>query len=210
MKITFLTINRILTQIYAAMLTLYRSIRWKKRVKRIFWTAINNSKFNFLAMKRVILVAGLILAVSLASYARKFVAEGKTYSAMGNYKIEIDDNYVMLNGKEHRPYVITYENSDLVVRVAVDMEKGCKKYYVISDNLSIQYVSNRRYFGVEKLAPEIEKDGYKTSDAALNRAEFFHQKVLTSGQSWRRNNTKLIAAYYPMLLNNVGDFLAAK
>jgi hypothetical protein len=161
-------------------------------------------------MKRMILVAGLILTVSLGAYARKFVAEGKTYSAMGNYKIEIDDNYVMLNGKQHKPYVITYENSNLVVRVAVDMEKGCKKYYVISDNLSVQYVSNRLYFGVEKLAPELEKDGYKTSETALNRSEFFHQKVLTSRQGWRRDNTKLVAAYYPMLLNNVEDILAAK
>jgi len=161
-------------------------------------------------MKRIILLAGLILAVSLASYARKFVAEGKTYSALGNYTIQIDDKYVMINGKEHKPFVITYENSNMEVRVAVDMDKEGKKYYVISDNLSVQYVSNRHYFGVEKLAPELEKDGYKTSDAALNRVEYFHQKVITTHQGWRRDNTKLIAAFFPMLLNNVENILAAK
>ena len=129
---------------------------------------------------------------------------------MGNYKIEIDDKYMMINGKQHKPFVVTYGNSNLEVRVAVDMDKTGKKYYVISDNLCVQYVFNRKYFGVEKLSPEIEKDGFKTSDAALNRVEYFHQKVITTGQGWRRDNTKLIAAYFPMLLNNVENILAAK
>jgi DNA-binding beta-propeller fold protein YncE len=161
-------------------------------------------------MKRIILAAGLIIAVSLTSFARKFVAEGKTFSALGNYKIELDDKYMTINGKQHKPFVITYENSNLVVRVAVDMDKEGKKYYVISDNLSVLYVANRNYFGVEKLSPELEKDGFKTSDTALNRSEYFHQKVITSGQSWRRDNTKLIAAFFPMLLNNVENVLAAR
>jgi hypothetical protein len=161
-------------------------------------------------MKRIILAAGLIVAISLSSYARKFVAEGKTYSALGKYRIEVDDKYMTINGKQHRPFVITYENSDLEVRVAVDMDKGVKKYFVISDNLSVQYVASRKYFGVQKLSPELEMEGFQTSDSALNRVEYFHQKVLTSGQSWRRDNTKLIAAYFPMLLNNVENLLAVR
>jgi DNA-binding beta-propeller fold protein YncE len=161
-------------------------------------------------MKRIVLTVVLIVAVSFASYARKFVAEGKTYSALGNYRIEIDNKSMMINGKQHIPFVISYANSNLEVRVAVDMDKTGKKYYVISDNLSVQYVANRQYFGVEKLAPELEKDGFKTSDVALNRVEYFHQKVITSGVGWRRDNTKLIAAFFPMLLNNVENLIAAR
>jgi hypothetical protein len=161
-------------------------------------------------MKRIILAAGLIVALSLTSYARKFVAEGKTYSALGNYKIEIDDKYMTINGKQHRPYVITYENSDIEVRIAVDMDKRIKKYFVISDNLSVEYVASPKYFGVQKLSPELELEGFKTSDPALNRLEYFHQKVLTTGLSWKRDNTKLIAAFFPMLLNNVENVLAAR
>jgi hypothetical protein len=161
-------------------------------------------------MKRIILAAVLIVAVSFASYARKFVAEGKTYSALGNYKIEIDTKSMMINGKEHQPYVITYENSPMEIRVAVDMDKRGKIYYVISDNLSVQYIANRHYFGVEKLSEDLEKEGYKTSDAALNRVEYFRQKAITFNEGWRRDNTKLIAAYFPMLLNNIENLLAAK
>jgi len=149
----------------------------------------------------------MVAAICTTSFARKFVAEGKTYSNLGNYRIEVDDKYMMVNGKSHRPYVITYENSGLELRVAVDMERGRKVYYVLSDVLSVQYVSNRQYFGVERLGSEIENDGFRTSDTALNREEYFHQKALTSGRSWRRDNTKLLAAYFPMLLNNQESFL---
>jgi hypothetical protein len=161
-------------------------------------------------MKRIILLAGLILAVSLASYARKFVAEGKTFSALGNYKIQIDNKSLFINGKEHKPFLITYANSKLEVRVAVDMDKDGKKYYVISNNLCVQYESNRNYFGVEMIDRALEKEGFKTSEAALNRIEYFHQKAITTGMSWRRDNTELIAVYFPMLLNSTEDVLALK
>jgi hypothetical protein len=158
-------------------------------------------------MKRILLLMLMVAAICTTSFARKFVAEGKTYSNLGNYKIEVDDKYMMVNGKSHRPYVITYENSGIELRVAVDMERGRKIYYVLSDVLSVQYVSNRQYFGVERLGQEIENEGFRTSETALNREEYFHQKALTSGRSWRRDNTKLIAAYFPMLLNNQENLL---
>lgn len=161
-------------------------------------------------MKRIIFLAALIFAVSLASFGMKIIAEGRTNSPFGNYTIRVDDKSLMINGKEHQPYVITYENSNLEVRVAVDMDKEGKIYYVLSDNLSVQYVSNRHYFGVEKLNKELEKDGFMTSDAALNRLEYFRQKALTTDQGWRRDNTELIAVYFPMLLNDMESLLTAK
>jgi len=161
-------------------------------------------------MKKIVLIAGLILAVSLASFARIQVAEGKTNSELGDYKIHVDDQSFMINGKVHIPYVITYENSNLEVRVAIDMNRKGKKYYVISDNLSVQYVSNRKYFGVEILDKELEDNGLRTSDPALNRAEYFHQKVITLGQNWRKDNTELIAVYYPLLIKDVEKLLATK
>jgi predicted transcriptional regulator len=90
------------------------------------------------------------------------------------------------------------------------MDKDGKKYYVISNNLCVQYESNRNYFGVEMIDRALEKEGFKTSEAALNRIEYFHQKAITTGMSWRRDNTELIAVYFPMLLNSTEDVLALK
>ena len=159
-------------------------------------------------MKKIVLITGLIVAVSLSTFARKLVTQGETYSTLGKYKVEIDDNFVTVNGFQHKPYVITFENTGLEARVFVVMERGCRKYYVLSDALSVQYLSNRNKFGIELLDKELEKEGYKTSDSALNRSEYFHQKVITRGERWKRDKTALIAAYFPMLLNNPENILA--
>ena len=161
-------------------------------------------------MKRIFLAAALIFAVSISSFARKFVAEGKTFSALGNYKIEIADNPITLNGKELKAFVVSYENSNMEVTVAFDKNRKGMKYYVLSDNLSVQYVCNKGYFGVAKLDKELEKDGYRTSDSALNRSEYFHQKVITTGSNCDLDNSRLIAVYFPMLINNYENIHAAK
>ena len=161
-------------------------------------------------MKRILLAAALIFAVSISSFARKFVAEGKTYSVLGNYKIEIADKPITLNGKELKTFVISYANTNMEVTVAFEKNLKGLKYYVLSDNLSVQYVSNEGFFGVAKLDKELEKDGYKTSDSALNRSEYFHQKVITTASNCDLDNSRLIAAFFPMLINNYENILAAK
>jgi hypothetical protein len=161
-------------------------------------------------MKRIFLATALIFAVSFSSFARKFVAEGKTYSALGNYTIEMADNPIKLNGKELKAFVVTYANTKMEVTIAFDKSKKGMKYYVLSDNLSIQYVCDKGIFGVAKLEKELEKDGFKTSDSALNRGEYFHQKVITTDSNCDLENSKLIAAYFPMLINNYENILASK
>jgi hypothetical protein len=160
-------------------------------------------------MKKFFLIALLIFAVSAGSFARKFVAEGSTFSALGNYKIEIADNPVLLNSKEMKTFIISYENSKMEVTVAIWQRKDAKTYVVKSDALAVQYVCNGSYFGVEMLDKSFEKDGFKTSFSALNRTEYFHQKALSTTESCELDQTKLIAAYFPMLLNNKENMIAA-
>ena len=161
-------------------------------------------------MKRMILASLLIVAFSTASFARKLVAEGKTFTEFGNYKIELADNPVPVNGIDCKAFIISYENFPLEVTVVVCKDRKCKRYVVLSDKLSIQYVCNGSYFGVEKLDKTFEKEGYKTSDSALNRSEYFHQKVISHGRGAELENTQLIAAYFPMLLNNPADVVATR
>ena len=159
-------------------------------------------------MKRMFFAALLIVAFSSASFSREFVASGKTYSALGDYKIKIADNPVALNGDQLKAYVISYQNSPMEVKVVIRKDKECKNYIVLSDKLSVQYVCNGDYFGVQKLGKSLEKDGYSTSDEALNRSEYFHQKLLVQGRQDEIEATKLIAAYFPMLIKE--DLVAVK
>ena len=159
-------------------------------------------------MKRLFFAALLLVAFGSASFSREFVAGGKTHSALGDYKIEIADNPVTINGEELKAFVISYQNSPLEVTVVIKKDKKCKNYIVLSDKLSVQYVCNENYFGVEKLDKSLEKEGYKTSDAALNRSAYFHQKAIAPGKRGEIENTQLIAAFFPMLIKGSEEVLA--
>jgi hypothetical protein len=161
-------------------------------------------------MKKMLFTALLTVAIGSASYSRELVAEGKTYSALGDYRIELADDPITINGEVFKAFVISYQNTPLEVKVAVRKEHNCKKYIVLSEKLSVQYVCNANYFGVERLDKSFEKDGYATSDLFLDRNEYFHQKVLTSGQGCELDNTRLIASYFPMLIKENGNSVVSK
>jgi len=159
-------------------------------------------------MKRMFFAALLILALSSALFSREFVASGKTHSAIGDYKIELADSPVTINGEQYKAYVISYQNSPMEVKVVIKKAKDCKNYIVLSDKLSVEYVCNADYFGVQKLDKSLASEGLSTSDAALNRTEYFHQKLLVPGKQDELMATQLIAAYFPMLIKE--DLVATK
>jgi hypothetical protein len=161
-------------------------------------------------MKKMILMTVLIAMVSTVAFGKKVVAKGQTFSALGNYRIETVDNPVPMKGNDCQAYTISYENTPMEVTVIICKDKECKRYIVLSDKLSVQYVCNKVYFGVERLDRSFEKEGYKTSDENLNRVEYFHQKVLGPGQQPELESTKLIAAYFPFLLNTTTSMTATR
>jgi hypothetical protein len=151
-------------------------------------------------MKRVLIAGLLMLAISSASFARVFVGNGKTHTSLGDYKVEIADEWVTINNQQFRTYLISYENTPLEVKVVVVPGKKCKDFIVLSDKLSIKYVCSKEYFGVEKLLKPV--NGYTTSDKSLNRTQYFHQRVLTNGGNTEEDNARLIAAFFPLLIND--------
>src|SRR4030042_5206495 len=161
-------------------------------------------------MKRLFFAAVLMIAFCTASFAGKVVAEGKTFTALGDYTIETADNPALVKGEECKTYIISYENTPMKVTVAICKDRKCKTFIVLSDKLSVQYVCNESYFGVEKLDKAFEKDGYKTSDTELNRSEYFNQKVIAPGKRGEVEATQLIAAYFPMLLNPATEAIASR
>ena len=78
-------------------------------------------------MKRMILATVLIVILSTVSFAKKLVAEGKTFSALGDYKIELADNPVPLKGADCKAYKISYANTPMEVTLVVCKERKCRK-----------------------------------------------------------------------------------
>jgi hypothetical protein len=157
-------------------------------------------------MKRIIFAMALVM-IFTTSFARK-IAEGKTFSTAGNYRIEKSAAHV-LNGTEFKTYRIFYANTPMNVEVAVVKEKGNKDFIVISDKLTVQYVCNRYYLGVKKLESTFKNEVTMATEKNLNRSEFFRQKKLCAGGKTDREAIRFIAAYFPFLINDFG-FMASK
>jgi len=153
-------------------------------------------------MKRMFFLALLTIAFGSATYARELVAEGKTHSALGDYRIEKADRPVTINGEELKAFIISYQNSPMEVTIVIRKGENCKNYIVLSDKLAVQYVCNENYFGVEKLDKSLVVEGFNLTDEALNMSEYFHQKKLANGKRGELENTQLIAAFFPMLIEN--------
>jgi hypothetical protein len=151
-------------------------------------------------MKRITLIALLLMTVSMVSMGNNIVAKGQSNTTFGDYKIEQLNDHMVLNGKELDQYLITYEKSDMKVMVVIDKQKKCKKYYVLTDRLPVQYECNGNYFGIKKLDNDLSAKGFASSFDKINKEEFYHQKVLTSSDTTTTlDHLHLIASFYPGL-----------
>lgn len=157
----------------------------------------------------MMLITVLLIAVGTVTYGKRVIAKGQTFTAMGDYRIETVDEPCLVAGNECQAYTIKYANSPMEVKIIICKDKKCKRYLVLSDKLSVQYVCNPSYFGVERLDQKFAKEGISTNDENLNRMEYFHQKVLGPGQKTELEATQFIAAYFPLLLKPVESLTAA-
>jgi len=153
-------------------------------------------------MKKFILTSVLILMISMFTMASKIVVKGSSNSALGNYKIEQQDDHMLINGKELDKFLITYEKSEVKVIVVLDKQQKCKKYYVLTDKVPIQYECNGAYFGIKKLDDDLMASGYITCLDNLNKEGYYHQKVIAWGETATKVHLGLIACFYPELLKN--------
>ena len=127
----------------------------------------------------LILAMGMIISISAKT---NIIAEGKTHTAMGDYQIvNVDENFI-----------INYQNSPMAVEIAVSKVGKKTIYTVTTENVSVKYVQANRSFGI----------GDVINAENLNKEAYYHQKVLTNGQSMK-SSLGLIAAYFPYLLLEV-------
>lgn len=150
-------------------------------------------------MKRIFLAIMVFACMAAVSYG-KIIVKGESNTSFGSYTIEVCDQPMMLAGEELKCYLISYEKSPLTVKVFVDKDKKCKNFVVVSDDLSVMYTCNDKYFGVNKVDKKYGAEGLVTDDARLDRYDYFHQKVLSQGHTTDFDATVLIASYFPELI----------
>jgi len=149
-------------------------------------------------MKKIVLTTVLILIISVVTFANQVLFQGNSNSQFGAYVIVALDNHMPFKDKELAQYQITYENGQTVV-VAVENLEKCKKYYVLSDKLPMQYECNGVYFGVKLLDNNLLYNGFPITLDSVNKTEYYSQRVLARGVNGTLDHLNLIAAYYPGL-----------
>ncbi len=150
-------------------------------------------------MKRIYLALLLFACMAVVSYG-KVIVKGNSNTPFGGYTIEVCDQPMTLAGEDLKCYLISYESSPLTVKVYVDKNRSCKNYVVVSDALSVMYTCNGKFFGVNKIDKQYKIAGLGTDESRLDRADYFHQKVLAQGKTDDFDATRLIASYFPELI----------
>ncbi len=161
-------------------------------------------------MKKLIFITLFSVVASFALKAEKVIRTGDTQSALGKYVIEKTADFVVINEVAMPTYIISYQNSDQVIRVAVDTDKNGKNFIVLGENLNLQYRCETTHFGVKKLEKKYVKAGITNSSEQLNNGEYYHQKVLTRSNLSNRDCLGLIACYYPKLVVDFEEAFACK
>lgn len=163
-------------------------------------------------MKKLVFIALISVMSGFAVKAEKVVLKGDSHNALGKYVIEKTDDLVELNGKNLPAYIIRFENTDQVITVAVDKDKrsNVKNFIVLGDNLNMQYKCKESYFGVSNMDKKYLKAGIKSDQKNLDRAAYYHQKILTRSNPSDRNCLGLIASYYPLLVSDYQKAFAVK
>jgi hypothetical protein len=152
-------------------------------------------------MKRIILSALMILAITSASFATRVIAKGNSFSPQGSFTIETADKPMVLNNVPLDTYVVIYETG-YTLTIAVEKDKKCKRYITVSDDLSVQYICNANYFGIEKLDSKYDGSAISTGYEKMDWSSYYHQRVLGSGDNSSIDCMKLIGAYFPDLLKS--------
>jgi hypothetical protein len=156
-------------------------------------------------MKKLISTFLLILTVCVASSGSNVVAQGQSNSDFGDYKIIKLEEHLVIDGKEFDKYLISYDQPDRKVIVVVNKLKKCKKYYLLTGKLAVQYKCDGKLFGIMKLDKKIRDKGFATTSDDMNYMEFDHQKVVASGTTKTIDHLNLIAACYPRLVTRKID-----
>jgi hypothetical protein len=117
----------------------------------------------------------------------------------------------MIEGEALRSYEIVYENSTDTLIVAVDdSRKKVTRYLVISDELVVEYICNKKAFGVQIIDDEFEKEGFYTAREMIDPVEYYRQRFLCAKPVNETECLCLISVHFPKLLRDFNSIYATK
>lgn len=145
-----------------------------------------------------------VALLSLGAHAK--IKDGKALTGtsltdFGKYTIVYSDNPMVLNGTEVKTFDLTYENTQLPVRIGIIHEKECTSFVLRSDVFEIEYSCNKGVFGVRKIEKRFQELPTEANEARLNKVSYYSQRVICQNPKTQDELLGLIACYFPNLVN---------
>lgn len=145
----------------------------------------------------------LILSGTTISALSSNKIKGNSNTEMGKYIIEESDIKVEHKGKQLETYTLCYENCEKSMLIGIEELENCKNFIVVFDDMKIVYACQNGVFGVQKLPKQ--KTTKHELKQAIDRQQFYYQKVITQKPKTEKELLALIACYYPQLIEE--DYL---
>ncbi len=152
---------------------------------------------RFITKTTAVAVMLMITSLSLLAEAEMepVFAEGTTVSPAGDYVVNTTDEVYYFQGKEYEVYDVTYEDSFMDMKIAVNLAPDCKSYIAYTDNFTVFYSCDENGFGVRKILFSNNKtrEGFDT-------AKYNDQVVLKKRQILSKKKAiELIASNLPSM-----------
>ena len=140
-----------------------------------------------------------LLVVSSVAFADGEIADvyltGTTNSPAGDYTVQSTSDIYHFQGEEYNVYKVYYDNPEMNMKIAVNVDGKCKSFLAYTDSYWFKYNCSKEGFGVRKVLfnnPTV-KDNFSPE-------EYQEQTVLLKQRKVEQKEAVgLIAAYLPRL-----------
>jgi len=147
---------------------------------------------------KLLVLLVLLFTATTSGFASKKIT-GESNTQMGKYTIEKSNNQIEHKGQLLETYSLKYEYCEKKLLIGIEEEKGCKNFIVQWNDMQIIYACQKGIFGAKRLPKQ--KSTQIAINEAIDRQQFYFQKVITRKQKTEKQLLALIACYYPQLIN---------
>lgn len=139
----------------------------------------------------------MVTGISLQAEGDKdpVYAQGTTESPAGDYVVSATDEVYHFQGKEYEVFKVTYQDSYMDMKIAVNTEDECKSYIAYTDNYTVFYTCDEEGFGVRKI--------FFTNDEAREGFDYkkYHDQVVLKKRHhiFKKKAIELIASNLPSM-----------
>lgn len=146
---------------------------------------------------KVLLMTVLIGSLTSSAFSTTKI-KGNSNTEMGKYLIEEASAPMILKGQELKTYKLAYENLEQEILIGVEELETCKNFHVVIDDMEIIYACEQGVFGVRRLPKKRETKA--DLKVAIDKQQYYYQKVITQKPKTEEELLGLIACYYPILV----------